>query len=175
MNRLFTIPALTIFGFQFFGMYGYFVFRSVSIQQEMQELLRNTPQAQFQQFVFTKTEFSDAKVDDDELRVNGKMFDVAGVNFRNGSVIVYALSDPAEDELFAFLGDILENAPPDQQHAASQLIKLMTLHYLQSTFIISSPDPVRELHSSVYHFSEGTIEPPFTTPPPEPAPFRNDC
>lgn len=126
------------------GFYGYFIVRLQEIHAEARAALRNLPEAQLQRFEFSPDEFRSMIVEDNEIRVNGRMHDVARTEFTGTSVIVWALHDEAEDNLFAFISKVTDNAEGDEQQAPSGLTRFLSLQFLRP--IMPGPVPLMGIH-----------------------------
>ncbi|MFM7195741.1 MAG: hypothetical protein ACKOYP_13310, partial [Bacteroidota bacterium] len=113
------------------GFYGYFLVRLQEIHAEARAALRNLPESKLQRFEFSSDTYRKLIVEDGEIRVNGRMHDIARTEYTGTSVIVWALHDEAEDNLFAFINKVTDNARGDDQQAPSGLTRFLSLHFLQ--------------------------------------------
>ena len=115
MKRLAAILLVVVFLFNFTGFYIYFVFRLAEIRREMHSLLKTLPESQLKLFTLTEAEFARVRMGDDEIKVNGKMHDIARVVRSQGQLRVYAVHDEAEDNLLSFLDEVLKRAGRDKK------------------------------------------------------------
>ncbi len=140
MKKLFAIGLVSLFLLHFAGVYTYFGVRLMAIRQEMRELLKATPDEELELIRLTKSEYEKSLHEEDELELNGKMYDIARVQVKDGVYFVYALNDGAEDNLLSFLDEVLKRSSSDKKPVPSQLISFMNWVYLpvQNDFKFSS-------------------------------------
>ncbi len=140
MKKLFSIGLVSVFLLHFAGVYTYFGVRLMAIRQEMRLLLKATPDEKLELIQLTKSEYQKSLHEEDELELNGKMYDIARVEVKEGIYFVYALHDGAEDNLLGFLNEILKRSSSDKKPVPSQLVSFMTWVYLpvQNEFRFSS-------------------------------------
>ncbi|MFM8832158.1 MAG: hypothetical protein ACKOEV_00715 [Cytophagales bacterium] len=88
----------------------------------------------------TKSDYQKSLQEEDELELNGKMYDIARVEVKDDIYFVYALHDGAEDNLLGFLNEVLKRSSSDKKPVPSQLVSFMTWVYLpvQNEFKFSS-------------------------------------
>ena len=84
MKKLFAIAFVCLFLLHFAGVYTYFGVRLMAIRQEMNQLLKTTPDDQLELMHLTKSEYQKSLHEEDELELNGKMYDIARVEVRDG-------------------------------------------------------------------------------------------
>jgi hypothetical protein len=105
---------------------------------------------------------------DDEIELNGKMYDIARVEMKNNKVIVYCLHDSAEDNLLSLLDQVLKSAAKDSQQASSSLFQFNFL-----SFILPSAFSVTDLSTSIlcpftsYLIGDSSFVTSLDTPPPQ--------
>jgi hypothetical protein len=121
---------LSILLLQVAGSYVYFIVRLSGIRQEMREHLKDKPDHELTMLTFTQEQFKKAKVDDHEVKVNGKMYDIARVVVKGNKVLVLALHDEAEDNLLAFLNEMVKRSSKDKKPVPPSLLQLLTLQFL---------------------------------------------
>ncbi len=119
------------------GYYMYFFVRQISIWITKSEQLRATPKAELQTIIMLATKYRDCLVGEDEIKVDHRMFDVAFVESKGDSVVVYGLFDAGEDELV----DVLESLTSHEHQGivAVHVSDLFNWVYLPS-FVISIND-----------------------------------
>ncbi|MFM8744027.1 MAG: hypothetical protein ACKODM_11990, partial [Cytophagales bacterium] len=108
MKKLFSIGLVSLFLLHFAGVYTYFGVRLMAIRQEMRLLLKATPDEKLELIQLTKSDYQKSLQEEDELELNGKMYDIARVEVKEGIYFVYALHDVAEDNLLGFLNEVLK-------------------------------------------------------------------
>lgn len=167
MKKLFSIGLVSLFVLHFAGVYTYFGVRLMAIRQEMRLLLKATPDEKLELIQLTKSEYQKSLHEEDELELNGKMYDIARVEVKEGIYFVYALHDRAEDNLLGFLNEVLKRSSSDKKPVPSQLVSFMTWVYLpvEHPFNFSG----EKASNTSFHYCNlySSIESPLNTPPPK--------
>lgn len=115
VKRLAAIVFLWVFLLNVAGAYLYFFVRLRQIRAEMHHALTRQPTEQLERLLLLPDEFVKARVDEHEIKLNGRMYDIARVDHTATHVVVYALHDSAEDNLLSLLDAILKNAAKDKK------------------------------------------------------------
>jgi hypothetical protein len=157
---------LSILLLQVAGSYVYFVVRLSGIRQEMREQLKHKPDEELTLLTLTPDEYKKSRVDDHEVKVNGKMYDIARMTVRNNQVLVYALHDEAEDNLLTLLNEMVERSSKDKKPVPSQLIQLLTLQFEPVVNKIPSPTGIWIKHLTPYFATLPAIDGSIESPPP---------
>lgn len=168
VKRYFSIALISFFFLNFLGVYLYFGVRLMQIRTEMKTALRNLPNEKLTTFTFTESELKQVRVDEGEIKVKGKMYDIARMERADQNIIIYALHDVAEDNLLAFLDEIARRPLEDKQAPPSQLFQLITLTFIapvQYTFT-DKDENFRELNAR-YLRSSLNIHHEIESPPPQ--------
>ncbi|MCS6973068.1 MAG: hypothetical protein N2044_01300 [Cyclobacteriaceae bacterium] len=141
MKRLIAIGLLTVFGFMLGGVYVYFAVRLTHIRHQMRQQLAVLPSADLECLELTPDEFVRFKVDDHELKINGRMFDIARVIRLEEYVMVYGLYDAAEDNLLGFIRNIFLRIHNDDDPLPVLLVSLykMVYHLPDTDLILMNP------------------------------------
>lgn len=149
------------------GCYVYFITRLTAIRIEMREHLKLLPEDQLIRLTLTKEEYRSAKVDDHEVIVNGKMYDIARVEQHGNQILVLGIHDEAEDNLLTFLEEMVARSTNDKKPIPTQLSQLLTL-----TFILQTTRKQFDIeyqvihHATVYSEIQYFISRSILTPPP---------
>jgi hypothetical protein len=115
----------------------------------MRSKLRDLPADQLEVLHLSATDYLRLAMGNDEIEVNGKMYDIARVETKKNNIIVYCLHDSSEDNLLTFLDQVLKNAANDSQQASSSLFQFNFLSFvLPSDYKVENP--------SVYIFNPFT-------------------
>ena len=141
MKKFVSAALLIVLLIHLVGFYAYFVVRLGQIRQQMRETIVQLPASEFEIFVFALEEYEQVKVNDHEVKINGRMYDHSKPVFKDGMVTLYAKYDEAENNLIGFLEEVIETANQDHQKVPIQLISFLQLHFvtpLQLT--LSLPD-----------------------------------
>lgn len=129
VKRSLSVLVLCLFLAHFAGFYIYFFVQLRHVRKEMRAQLKYLPEEQLQLIKLSTTEYKKAKVDEHEIKVNGKMYDIARIQVKTDSVLVYGLHDKAEDSLLAFLDKIL-SLPLKDKNAPNQVLKFTSLSFI---------------------------------------------
>lgn len=132
LKKALSVAILIVFLAHFVGFYIYFFAQLQVVRREMRAKLKELPTEQLDLIVLSRAEYQTAKVEEHEIKVEGKMYDISRVLERNGKVFVYCLHDKAEDNLLAFLDKIL-SLPLKDKKSAPQLVKFTLLSYILPT------------------------------------------
>lgn len=166
MKKLLTIFFVGIILTQVVGCYVYFASRLISIRHEMREQLKLLPDEELAKFIFTEAEFRQAKVNDHEIKVDGKMHDIARIESKEGQLYVYAVHDEAEDNLLAFLSEIASRSSKDKKPVPSQLLKLISLQFVYAEITWSNYTGDLFVHNSRYTEHNSSFVKMIESPPP---------
>lgn len=167
MKRALSILILCIFLAHFAGFYVYFFLQMTQIRKEMKAQLKEMPAEQLDLIKLSVADFKKAKVDDHEIKVNGKMYDIARIEQKGDILFVYCLHDEAEDNLLVFL-DTIVRVPLKDKSAPAQVLKFTSL-----TFILPSITTLKPLVSfqtcshTRYNPDESSFVPALDSPPPK--------
>ena len=166
MKKIIGIVFLSILFLQVAGSYVYFIVRLSGIRSEMREQLKDKPDDELTLLTLTSSEYRKAKVNDHEVNVNEKMYDIARIVIQDDQVLVYALHDEAEDNLLALLNEMVKRSSKDKKPIPSQLIQLLTLQFviIENTLPAVSATPVE--HTTAYTVSIPAFISFIESPPP---------
>lgn len=166
MKKIISITLLSLLLLQAAGCYVYFIARLTAIRAEMREQLKALPDHELTVFTFTQEEFRKARENDHEVKVNGKMHDIARIVLEDNKLLVYALHDEAEDNLLSFLNDMVKRSSSDKKPIPSQLVQLLTLQFISIESQLPQNTSVAISHSSVYLSYRSSHTPIIDSPPP---------
>ncbi len=160
MKKLFAIAFVSLFLLHFAGVYTYFGVRLMAIRQEMKQLLKSIPEDQLELIQLTKSEYQKSLHEEDELELNGKMYDIARLEVKDGIYFVYALHDGAEDNLLGFLDEVVKRSSSDKKPVPAQLFQFFSLDFIspQSNFcfareLAQNISPAYSMLYSSFYFS----------------------
>ena len=167
MKKIFSISLLAFFIMHFAGFYVYFIIRQVQIHREMRCELRTMPADQLELMHLSGNAYRQALTEEDEMEIDGKMYDIARVEPDRDSVLVYALHDAAEDSLLSFIDKVLKNAAQDAQQVPSPLFQFASLAFIiPSVFTLESTRTITNGAFTRYFAGESSIVLSLDTPPP---------
>lgn len=125
------------------------------------------PSDQLEVFKFSEKAFHAAQIEERELQMDGKMYDIARIEKKNNTVHVYCLRDHAEENLLGFLDTMLKRLDDDSSQLPTAVFGFTLLQFIPSEFNFqpsarSCISILNTLYTNIYHFTD--IE--FETPPP---------
>jgi hypothetical protein len=120
---------LCLFLAHFAGFYIYFFIQLRQVRHEMRAQLKYLPADQLQLIKLSNEDYKKAKVDEHEINVDGKMYDIARMYTKADTVFVYGVHDKAEDNLLAFLDKIL-TLPLKDKNSPNQVLKFTSLAFI---------------------------------------------
>jgi hypothetical protein len=109
--------------------YVYYAVQLNRIKTTMREKIRNQPESELQKLIVSRAEFENGLVDDHELRIKGRMYDISRVRYLDDTVIVLCLRDEKEERLVAFISALV-SAPFENDELPSSITQFLTLIYL---------------------------------------------
>jgi hypothetical protein len=153
------------------GFYAYYIVQLQQIHMEMRKTLRLLPDGELEILRLSKKEYAEARVDEHEVKVHGKMYDIARKKFSEDSVVVYALHDEKEDHLLLLLEEIISKPLKDRSSMPVAIVQFLTLLFVQpqgvGTTVFFPITSVSFLNS--YWFSMQTAITSMDSPPPRAA------
>ncbi|MCE7861933.1 MAG: hypothetical protein DYG99_00170 [Bacteroidetes bacterium CHB5] len=166
MKRPVVIFFLCLLLVQVGGCYIYFVGRLAAIRAEKREQLKLIPENQLTRFQFTPEEFLKVRVEDHEIKVDGKMYDIARISELTDKIMVLALHDEAEDNLLAFLAEMVSRSANDKKPVPVQVEQLLTLSFLPPPFIVFQNRICKITHQTPYYKMYSAFFSALESPPP---------
>ena len=149
MKKVAALSLLLLMTVNLTGFYGYFIVRMKEIHEEARASLRSLPETALQRFEFSAADFRRSRVEDDEIRVNGRMYDIARMHSDGTTVTVWALHDEAEDNLFSFINKVMDNAAGDDQQAPAAFSHFLSLQFISpSTALLPPGDSITLSHQT---------------------------
>ena len=130
VKKIFSIILVSLLLFNFAGLFLYFSVQLFRIHQEMKAKLRTIPDEKLEIFVMTLESFNNARVEEDEMELCGKMYDIARIKEQGETVKVYALYDAAEDNLLAFMDAVVKRPLQDKTSTPAQILQFISLTFL---------------------------------------------
>jgi hypothetical protein len=125
-----AILFLAVLLFNGSGFYVYYAIQLWEIKQEMREALRSAPEGQLEIFVLTEQQFRNSLVDEYEVQVNDKMYDIARTVKHGNLIKVYCLHDQQEDDLLDMLSEIIGKPLKNKTAIPQQVAKFLALTYI---------------------------------------------
>lgn len=134
----------------------------------MRAALKDLPPGKLEKFSMDQEEFKKVLIDKHEIKVEGRMYDIARIEQDHQRIIVYAVHDEAEDNLLSFLDEIAKRPLQDKKPPPSQILQFIALTFLPpSKTILSHRDgKILELNT-MYAFNHRDIARSIESPPPQ--------
>jgi hypothetical protein len=159
-----SLISLAIILLNVLGFYIFFFLQITLNRQAMRERLKLLPSEQLEKMLLSADEFRKCRVDEHEVKVAGKMYDIARVQTRGDSVIVYGLHDAREDSLLTFIGFILNE--PISKKEMKQIKEFLSLVYLPATTLrYCIPERQPKPDTRFVYFYRDLVTQEFFTPP----------
>jgi hypothetical protein len=167
VKRLASIVFLLILLLNLVGAYVYFGVRMVQIRKEMRAELREKDDSELEKIVLSIKEYKKALVEDDEMELNYKMYDIARTEIKGDTIIVYCLHDENEDNLLVLLDSILTNSSNDKKPVPSSLLGFVNLISIPVQLDNTAVEISKENHQTAYLFSLSSSSKLILAPPPK--------
>jgi len=124
-----SVFLVCLFLAHFAGFYVYFVVQLREVRIEMRAQLKTTPEDQLEIIKLSVEDFKKTLVEEHEIKVNNKMYDIARIKNEGDTVLVYCIHDEAEDSLLALLDKILK-LPLKSKENSLLVLKFTALIYI---------------------------------------------
>jgi hypothetical protein len=153
VKRVYAILIFLILLVNASGFYIYYAVQLTRIREEMRQALKKLPDDQLQMLTLSKGEFKESKFDENEIRFNGKMYDIARVKFSRDSVLVYGLHDNKEDDLMALLSDVVSKPLKNRNSIPPSIQQFLSLIFLAPSNEFCLSENSTEHSATWYYFS----------------------
>ena len=146
VKKLYAVFVVLIMLVNTAGFYLYYPFALQAIRKEMKALLKTLPDEKLDFFILDENAFRKARVEAHEIKLDGRMYDIARIEIRGGFYHVYCLHDQKEDSLISFLGYVL--GKPFKSDPFPKVIQ----QFLGLVFILPSTIVIKSFHWVVATF-----------------------
>lgn len=157
---------MSLFALQFAGLYGYFGARLIAIRKEMKALLNRLPESELEKIEVSAKAFQSIDINEGEIELNGKMYDIARIEKHDDQYVLFALHDEHEDNLLSLLDEMIKRSGNDKKPVPSQIFQFLSLVFLpvenHFVFGVAESDSGFTTYLNLYSFSESSN----STPPP---------
>jgi hypothetical protein len=164
------IPALFLFAILLVNSAGFYVYYVIALQRihrEMRAQLKMLPDEMLTRIVLSTDEYSNSLVEDDEIKVKGKMFDVARIDLLKDFVIVFGMYDEKEDDLLAFVNEIISKPLTQDSNVTGSVLQFIALSFLPGQSIDDLLCHGKFIaHDSDYNFPMHSLTLQHEAPPP---------
>ena len=156
---------------------GFYVYYAVQLQKnraEMRERLQFLPIDQMETLILSHEEYLESRVDDHEVKVKGKMYDIARVEETGDSVYIFCIHDEKEDNLLSLCSELIGKPLESSSAMPGAIVKFIGLHFIifeEETCFTTISVAVAELPR--YFFSACSPVTDIPTPPPRDLAFHD--
>lgn len=133
MKKVCYIILLPILFLQAGGALWYFHIQQENLKQEMAEVTQN-PGTACITMQLSRSEFQKGRIGNHEIYVNGSMYDIRSFNISGDMVQLIVVNDTKEERIIEHIKGYVNTNTPGSKGAATQLIKLLTLDYINQSF-----------------------------------------
>lgn len=112
------------------GFYVYYIVALRTIHSEMRARLRTLPEEQLSRLVLSRETYEASLVEEDEISLNGKMYDIARIIVTKDAVIAYAMHDEKEEDLMALASEIIAKPFKQDRNVTGSVIHFISLTFL---------------------------------------------
>lgn len=130
VKRIYAILLLAILTVNAMGFYLYYALQLQKIHAEMREALKFSPEHELEVLELSHAGYKNAKVDDHEVRVKGKMYDIARIKVLKDSVVIFCVHDEKEDDLLAFVAEIISKPLNTKDSMPGVIIQFLSLMFI---------------------------------------------
>lgn len=155
---------------QLSGAYLFFGAQVVIHRQEMRARVRQLPDGALTRLELSDAAWEKAHIEEDELELDGRMWDIARVAREGNRWVVFAIRDAHEENLWSWLEWLLQ-AEGDSKHPPLPLIKLFASKFVPSQIIVPVNGFRLVANNSRYLLMQSDFEPGILSPPPRNPPF----
>jgi hypothetical protein len=140
----------------------------------MRKALQKMPHHQLDKFTMTVDEFDEALVEEFEMKVKGKMYDIACIEVKGKTVTVFGKHDEKEDNLLALLDYVVSSPIKNKNEIPSSVWQFISM-----TFVIPFDKlKIASLHLTGYNpvpyfFTNNSFIASIKVPPPRWTLFPN--
>jgi hypothetical protein len=167
MKRAYALLMLTILLINSAAFYVFYIIELQQIRVTMREQLRTLPEGKLNKLTLSLGEYASALVEEDEIKVEGKMYDVARIVKRGHLVDVYCLHDELEDNLLLLVAELLSKPIKNQSKIPSPIFQFITLTFLTERFEYVQPQELEVAALTKYQFSLQSFVSTLEAPPPK--------
>lgn len=162
-----AVVILALLAFHLAGSYVYFIVRLGEVRMTMREKLAELPDEALDVVVIPRPAFRSDWLAEREMKWEGKMYDIARVEWSATTVRVFCLHDKDEDGLLNFLSAIVETSRQDTRQTPAAVIQFTSLKYV----VLSMNLPVCPVRDIVVgETGYPNLEPSFISDPLSPPP-----
>lgn len=161
-----SLILLTILFLQGGGMLIIYKIQQYFIQDEMIQSI-NSDKTQFQKVILSLSDYQKCRINDREININNKLYDIKSVNISGASVKLLVLNDSREENILMKIAEFTNNTRQPNSVLYNNLKHLLSLNYLPqeryNSFILY---PWSAEKSILFNLKFISTFPEILTPPP---------
>ncbi len=167
MKRIASLLFLLILLLNLVGGYIYFGIRIMQLHDEKRAELKGKDVSELEVITLSLKKFKKALVEEDEMELDNKMYDIARTDIKGDTIIIYCLHDEDEDNLLSLLDSILSNSTKDKKPVPSQIGQLFSAILPGNVYPLACAIEISITHKSSHHNSISQHTTTLDSPPPQ--------
>lgn len=145
----------------------YLQIQQVNVKHEMAAVIHD-PGTFCTSMSLSLSEFQKGRISDHEMYVNGRMYDIRSCSISGDQVQLQVVNDTKEESIIENIKGSVNNRTPGTKGTANQLIKLLTLDYInfpdnQDLSLQETGKVNLQITCTLFHSFSASV----TSPPPE--------
>ncbi|MEP7197078.1 MAG: hypothetical protein ABI851_11220 [Saprospiraceae bacterium] len=121
---------------QYGGLLLFYQIKQCFIQYEIQLALENDS-TQFQKLTLTLDDFQKYKINENEVSINGKMYDIKSIAISSDKLELIVINDEEEEDLIDKIKKTTSSANRQNNTIPNKLVDLLSLNYISSTSLLN--------------------------------------
>lgn len=130
VKRIYALTMLAVLLLNSAGFYVYYIVQLQKNRAEMREKLQFLPSDQLGTLVLSRENYLESIVDDHEVKVKGKMYDIARVEEKGDSVYIFCIHDEKEDNLLSLCAELIGKPLESSSSMPGAIMKFIGLHFI---------------------------------------------
>ena len=127
MKRFISIALVCLLLLHFAGFYVYFIVRLGEIRSQMRQELAMLPAESLDLILVPREQFMKSWLAEMEMKWQGKMYDIARVEFDGDVVKVFGRHDSAENDLLSFVTSLAQTASKDDHPVPNSVLRFFKI------------------------------------------------
>jgi hypothetical protein len=165
-----NIPAWLLFAILSVNTMGFYVYYVIALQRIYETIraeLEILPDDQLTCLTLSRAAYHASVVEDDEIRLNGKLYDVARLEFFGDSVKLFAAHDVNEENLMAFASEMICKPFEEDPSVTGPILQFISFDFLPSQLVNKSLNEGKDImHQSMYSCLSNAMFLNIEAPPP---------
>jgi hypothetical protein len=127
-----------------------------------------SPKTKFQTLIIGISKLKDYKIEEDEISINGRLYDIKSFEIKNNKAILVLLHDHKEEWIMNMIKNLIQSDNENKNSIPIQLTQMLSLLYLpvdnHFDFVLHTADS-KQAFNSLLRFISLCI--PIVLPPPQ--------